>query len=50
MKNEMREDLLITRKDILVHVSTQAAGGSDDENAAPGMRTRLMCRLFRAKD
>ena len=49
MKNEMREDLLITRKDILIHVSTHAADG-DEKDAAPGACARLLCRLFRAKD
>ena len=50
MKDEMREDLLITRKDILLHISTRAADRSDEDNAAPCTHTRLLCRLFGKKD
>ncbi len=57
MKNEMREDLLITREDILLHLCAETADRSDEEDALDplptgqtGMLPVLLRRLFRRED
>ena len=57
MKNEMREDLLITREDILLHLCAETADRSDEEDALDPLPTGqtgilpvLLRRLFRRED
>ena len=51
MKNEMREDLLITREDILMHMSARNADPDGDEEATScNVFFRLIRWLTREED
>ncbi len=54
MKNEMRKDLMITREDILLHLSAQDTEPDDEESLAPAGAAdaflRFLCRLFKRDD
>lgn len=48
MKNEMRQDLMITREDFLVHLRTDAEGRGKNERACrAGALRAFLDRLFR---
>lgn len=50
MKDEMREDLLITREDILMHLSMESAELCDEEETLaplPACRTNVFFGLLR---
>ena len=48
MKNEMRQDLMITREDFLLHLRTDADGrGKNERDCRAGALRSFLNRLFR---